>query len=478
MATLYFYDLETSGVNPKASRVMQFAGQRTDLKLEPIGEPDNYLIRMTNDILPEPDAVMLTGITPQATLDGGLTEAEFLQYFTDDISVPGTIFVGFNTIRFDDEFIRFMLYRNFYDAYEWQWRDKRSRWDILDAVRMMRALRPDGIKWPVTPDGKPTNRLELLTSMNNLMHEAAHDALSDVYATIAVARMIHDKQPKLFDYLLKMRDKNAVSKMVLSGEPFVYSSGKYANAYEKTSVVVAVGNHPSGAGAFVYDLRTDPDQFADMDAAELAKAMSSRPKDELLRFPVKSIRFNRCPAIAPLSVLDEPSIKRLKLDMDEIAANQQKLAAIPGFYEKLCEAVALLDQKRQANLLTLTQDVDFLLYDGFFDETDKTKMSVVRAADRDEIAKLKLKFKDSRLTHLWPLYKARNFPEQMTPEDLAAWEKFRYDRLMNGGEKSLMSRYFKRLDELQGQSGLPAEKLFLLEQLRQYGEHILPSPSP
>ncbi|MEK7153130.1 MAG: exodeoxyribonuclease I, partial [Patescibacteria group bacterium] len=199
-ASFFFYDLETSGFGSREARIMQFAGQRTDMQLNPIGEPANVFIRLTEDILPDPDAVLVTGITPQAAIADGITEAEFLKLFTEDIAVPYTIFVGFNTVRFDDEFVRCLHYRNFYDPYEWQWQDGRSRWDLLDLVRMTRALRPEGIEWPFDIKGNPTNRLELLTALNKLEHEHAHDALSDVEATIAVARLVRNKQEKLFDF--------------------------------------------------------------------------------------------------------------------------------------------------------------------------------------------------------------------------------------------------------------------------------------
>jgi exodeoxyribonuclease-1 len=175
---------------------MQFAGQRTDLSLKPIGKPDNFLIKLTEDILPDPEAVLVHGITPQRALAEGITEAEAVKYLTAQVFVPDTIAVGFNNIRFDDEFIRFLFWRNFTDAYEWHYKDARSRWDLLDMVRMTRALRPEGINWPFAPDGAPSNRLELLTSVNKLDHIDAHDALSDVRASISIARLIRNKQTK------------------------------------------------------------------------------------------------------------------------------------------------------------------------------------------------------------------------------------------------------------------------------------------
>ncbi len=227
--TFFFYDLETSGLDPRGDRIMQFAGQRTDLDFNPIGEPVDILVKMTDDALPSPGAIMVTGITPQKTLAEGITEAEFVRLVTEEIFVPNTVAVGFNSVRFDDEFMRATFWRNFYDPYEWEWKDGRSRWDMLDVVRMVRALRPEGINWPVDEKGRATNRLELLTKLNGLEHQHAHDALSDVFATIAVARMLKEKQPEMIDFLFKIRTQKEVKKYVNlhNKQPFVYTSGTY-----------------------------------------------------------------------------------------------------------------------------------------------------------------------------------------------------------------------------------------------------------
>jgi len=227
--TFYFYDLETSGISGRSDRIMQFAGIRTDETFNPIGEPHNLMVRLADDILPSPEALMVTGITPQKTVEEGFSEAEFAKIFIDEVATPDTTIVGFNNVRFDDEFMRALLWRNFYDPYEWAYKDGRSRWDLLDAVRMTRALRPDGINWP-TVGGKPSNRLELLSKENNLAHENAHDALSDVEALLGVTKLIAQKQSQLFGYLLKMRGKNDVKQLINleKPEPFVYTSGRYA----------------------------------------------------------------------------------------------------------------------------------------------------------------------------------------------------------------------------------------------------------
>lgn len=455
---------------------MQFAGQRTDLELNPVGESYNHLIRLGEDVVPDPDAVLITGITPQATLIDGIHEAEFLRIFHQQVATPDTIFVGYNTVRFDDEFMRYFHYRNFYDAYEWQWQNGKSRWDLLDVVRMTRALRPKDIKWPVDSAGKATNRLELLTKVNGLDHQMAHDALNDVLATIAVAKLIRSKQPRLFDFLLKQRTKKAVTETVMPGNPFIYTSGKYPSEFEKTTVAAVLGEHPMGQGALVFDLRHDPTQFASLDAPALAEAMRWRKPDEPgLRLPVKTLKFNRCPAVAPLGVLNPESQQRLQLQPEIFQANFQKLKAVRDpLVAKVIEALALMDKKQQARLLTDDLDVDTRLYEGFFDQPDRTKMSVVRAASAEELSNLNIAFDDDRLEALLPLYKARNFPKSLSDDERAAWETFRQRKLLSGHDQSRLAKYFNRLAELSQRTDLTGQQKYLLEELQLYGQSIMP----
>ncbi len=476
-ASFFFYDLETSGFSAQNARIMQFAGQRTDLELHPVGEPVNIFIKMTDDILPDADAVLITGITPQQTIMDGVTEAEFLRIFADDVAAPGTIFLGFNTVRFDDEFMRTLHYRNFYDPYEWQWQDQRSRWDMLDVVRMTRALRPEGIEWPFDSHGKPTNRLELLTALNKLEHAHAHDALSDVDATINVARLVRNKQTKLFDYLLTMRDKKKIAELVDKNEPFVYTSGQYPSEFEKTTVVVQVCPKPDRQGtALVYDLRHDPALWMNKTAEELAEAWRWKKDSDEPRLPVKNLQYNHCPAVAPLGVLDEASRTRLKIDLKQIARHAAILKKDKTFVEKLCKAAEILDKQQQARLFSDEKDVDSQLYDGFFEHGDKQAMSVVRAAKPEELGNLGLKFKDGRLEALLPLYKARNYPKSLTNEEREAWEAFRDKKLLAGGQRSRMAKYLTRLQDILTKGGLTGHQEYLIEELKLYAESIMPEP--
>ncbi len=452
---------------------MQFGGQRTDMNLKPTGQPDNILIKLTEDVLPQPDAILTHGITPQKSRAEGISEAQFLKYFMTSVFKANTVMVGFNNIRFDDEFMRFALWRNFYDAYEWQWRDNCSKWDLLDMARMMRALRPEGIKWPFAPDGQPTVRLELMASVNKLTHDSVHDALSDVHAEVALARLIRSKQPKLFDYLLNLRDKTKVETLVGKGDPLIYTSGRYLSEYQKTTVAVMVGPRANQPGALMYDLRVDPAGITNLEPAGLAEKWSARGQDAPY-FPVKILSYNHCPAIAPLNVLDKASARRLKIDSVQIDRNFKKLKASKGFADRLNAALDIMYPPQPSELVVDQQKVDGQLYDGFVNNVDRTKMGVVRAADPEQLSGLAVNFTDERLKALLPLYKARNFPESLSAGEQVWWEKFKTKRLLRGGQASQAAKYFQRIEELKEQSHLNQDQKYLLEELQLYGQSILP----
>jgi exodeoxyribonuclease-1 len=477
-ASFFFYDLETTGTNPREDRIMQFAGQRTDVDFNPIGEPVNLLIKLTPEVVPSPDAIMLTGITPQSTLQDGLTEHEFLQEFYDSVVQPDTVFLGFNTVRFDDEFMRYLHYRNFYDAYEWQWCDKCSRWDILDLVRMTRALRPEGIEWPFREDGAPTNRLELMTKLNGLDHDHAHDALSDVWATIAVAKLIRDKQPKLFEHLLKTRSKREVHAIVESGQVFTYTSGKYPKEVLHTTAAVLLAPQPGEANKdclLVYDLRHDPTPFINMSVDEIVDAWSWSRDREKLRLPVKTLKCNRCPAVVPGFPKDTATQDRLQLSQDTATKHLQILNKHKDeLTSKVLQALDRLNQDRSEKFAA-ENDCDCQLYDSMIQDDDKPVMRAIRGTKPAEIMEYQGKLRDKRLQQILPRYKARNFPNALDTDERQEWDKFCYHRLMDGGDNGRLGRYFKRLEELAAKSeALSEDQRYLLEELQLYGESIMP----
>lgn len=465
--TFFFYDLETSGLNAREDRIMQFAGQRTDPDFKPIGDPVNMLVRLSEDTLPSPEALMVTGITPQQTVAEGYSEAEFAKILAEEIFTPETIVVGFNNIRFDDEFIRALLWRNFYDPYEWSWKDGRSRWDILDVVRMTRALRPEGIEWPVNSDGQATNKLELITNLNGVDHYKAHDALSDVIATIEVAKLIKSNQPQLFNYLLKMRDKKAVQKLVNldDKQPFVYTSGRYDAEFNKTTIAfpLTAGRH---GNVVVYDLRHDPSPFLELSQQELANKLfatwQQRQAEDFVKLPVKELQYNRSPAVAPLGVLQQANgWEAIGLSLDQVESNRKKLLAAPHFAENVR---SIFEGRLE---FEKSPDPEAQLYDGFVGERDRRLVEAVRNANERELADFHPDFNDERLIGLLLHYKARSFPKSLSEDESVAWEKWRSRRIL-----AKMPEFMKSLSKLA--QTVEDDKRYIVEELQLWAESIMP----
>ena len=465
--TFFFYDLETSGLNPRDDRIMQFAGIRTDEQFNQIGESYNILVALNDDTLPSPGALMVTGISPRQTVDEGYTEAQFAKLFTEEICTPDTIILGFNSIRFDDEFIRALLWRNFYDPYEWSYKDGRSRWDMLDVVRLTRALRPDGINWPVI-DGKSVNKLELLSKENGLTHAKAHDALSDVEALIGVTKLIASKQPQLFQYLLKLRDKKEVAKLVnlAAPQPFVYASGRYSAEFEKTTVAWPLAEAEYG-NILVYDLRHDPSDWVNKTPRELEAIINTpfRQRDETyVPLPVKKFQANRAPAVAPLGVLEQADgWQKLSLDIATVEANKKMLLQHPEF----AKTVAAIVAKRPE--FAPLPDAESKLYDGFLTDRDKLRAEVLRNTSEAELKKYTPEFTDTRLIELFPRYVARNFSRALTPEQRANYEAYRSARIQRQ-----LPAFMGELQEQSIRTDVTTHQQYILEEVKLWLEAIMP----
>ncbi len=425
-STFFFYDLETSGIDFANQRIMQFAGIRTTMDLEPVGDPVNIFVRLADDVLPSPMAIAITGITPQQT-KGGLTEAAFVDFVQAKVCTPGTIMTGFNSVRFDDEFLRYTFYRNLTDPYSWAHSEDRSRWDLLDVVRMTRALRPDGIKWSSAENGDPINTLVSLSSANNLTHDRAHDALSDVEALIAVTKLIRSAQPKLYEFLLKLRSKHEVASVLkpAAPEPFVYTSAMYGRTHDFTTIAIVIGEGEF-ASSIVYDLRFDPAEFASLSEDELSTRLYSKTAvleaKHQSRPPIKTLHPNRCPAVAPLGTLDNAAAERIGLPIATALANLKELKK-SGLIPKL---LAASGRKRE---FISRSDVDGALYDGFVGDSDKRLMAEIAKTPPERLAALKPEFRDKRLPELFWRYRARNYPDTLSAEERSRWDAQRAVRL-------------------------------------------------
>ncbi|AFT66572.1 MULTISPECIES: exodeoxyribonuclease I [unclassified Cycloclasticus] len=474
--TYYWYDYETTGIDPARDRVVQFAGIRTDLNFNPVANPDVFYCKLHDDILPHPEACLITGITPQHAIREGLLESEFIKRVHREFSTPQTCVVGYNSIRFDDEFTRHLLYRNFFDPYAREWKSGNSRWDLIDLVRLTHALRPDGINWPQREDGAASFKLEELTKANGILHEAAHDALSDVYATIELAKLIKQQQPRIYSWGLSLRNKKKAAENLdlIHNTAVIHVSSKYPAAQDCLAVVVPIAAHPVNKnGVLVFDLSADPTELIDLTAEEIHQRLYT-PTAELnegqKRLPLKTVHINKSPMLAPLSTLTTEVKNKLNIDLLRCEENRQKILGA-GIEKKLAEVFSI-------NTFESATDPDLMLYSGgFFSPIDVQNMTQIRACPIDKLAELSLPFEDERLEEMLFRYRARNYPETLNEVEKTQWQAYRHDCFIkehNDGRLTLKA-YFERLDELVVEGDWSEEQQVLLEELIDYGEAVADS---
>lgn len=449
--TFYWHDYETFGTDPQRDRPVQFAGIRTDFDFNIVDEPFVVYCKPAADCLPHPEACLITGITPQLAEQKGICEAEFIRLIHQQLAQPNTCTLGYNTLRFDDEVTRNCLYRNFYDPYAREWQNGNSRWDLIDVVRAARALRPDGIVWPINEEGSPSFRLDQLTQVNNIAHEAAHDALSDVYATLAVTKLVKQAQPKLYRFLLQHRVKAGALNLLQFGsfKPVVHISGKYPAVKNCLAVVLPVCKHPTNTnGVIVYDLSVDPEPMLSLSVEEIQQRIFTATADlpeGIARIPLKTVHINKCPVLAPVSVIRPEDAQRLEIDMALCYANIDKIKAATGLAEKLAAVFSSQAYLKQDS------DPDLEIYSGgFFSENDKRQMNKIRLMSPEQLAASAFKFTDSRLPEMLFRYRARNYPETLTTDERIRWNEFCVNRLTGrqAGGGIIFDDYFSRLDKL------------------------------
>ena len=469
--SFYWHDYETFGAIPAIDRPSQFAGLRTDFDFNIIGEPLVIYCQPQMDILPSPQACLVTGITPQHALQYGLTEPEFIRQIHAQLAQPKTCGVGYNSIRFDDEVTRYGLYRNFFDPYQREWQNGNSRWDIIDLLRATRALRPNGIEWPDHEPGSPSFKLEHLTQANGISHEDAHDALSDVTATIAMAKLVKQAQPKLFDYVLQNRSKVAVAKIVdaQSRKPFFHCSGMLPKENLYSAIMMPLAAHPTNKNAVIcFDLSADPEVLVSLTTDEIKQRVFSRADDlpkGVERIPLKLVHLNKAPMVSTPKVVDATVAKRLSINVQKCEDHWQRLQQV-DLQHKLQTVFVEPD-------FPAKNEAEQQLYGGFIPNRDKPILDQVRAASLEDFKQHEFYFSDQRYNKLLLSYKARYFPESLTADEHSNWLQSCRERLTktDTGYLTLDSQQAE-IEQLLNNNELPVKSREILKKLEDWRRQI------
>lgn len=454
--SFFFYDYETFGKDPKKDKIAQFAGIRTDMDFNLIGEPIVLFCKPSKDFLPSAEACLVTGITPQVAEAQGIPEFEFMSIIKDELGKKGTCHVGYNNIQFDDEFSRFGFYKNFIDPYSHEYWDQNSRIDLLDIVRMTYALRPEGINWPKNEEEQVNLKLENLSIANGIEHSNAHDALADVWATIKIAQKIQQANPKLFTYALSLRNKKETQNLlencrnelnpVLNVTSFVPLKNGHLSFFVPLSVDKRNKNAYNGI-----DLKTSPKELVSLNVEELRAKLYKRTEDQEeneVRPGVRQVVINKSSMFVTTKILNEKRAKEFEIDLKKIERHRLELVDIcenaPDFIEKINEVFNTPYPKQE--------DVDAQLYEKFIDQNDKLLGQRVSSVGKTNPSNLNLKyfpFKDDRLKEMLFRYKGRNFYNDLSEDDLKKFKSYCRAKVFDGiGGELPFDKYMEHLSNL------------------------------
>ncbi|GAB1432023.1 exodeoxyribonuclease I [Spirochaetota bacterium] len=472
--TILWYDLETFGLNPRHDRIAQFACIRTNERLEPVSEQLILYSRISDDYLPSPRSCLVHRISPQDTIEKGIPEYEFAKAIRTEMMATGSCTCGYNSIAFDDEFIRNLFYRNLFDPYEREWAEGNSRWDVMDLFRAARDLKPDGLAWPDGVDGKPDFRLTSLANANSVKLRNAHNAMHDIEATLALVRLVKKAQPRLYDWYWKHKTRDSLRPLIklAACEPILHSSASYTRKEGCSTIIAPVGMLPRRRDAVLaLDLRYDPEPLIKLDVEEIRTRVFS-PKTTMKdgdRIPLSVVRLGRCPYLAPLSVLDKKAALRLGLDPEEAKSRAKSLSGEVQLIQKLLAVFSPIGPE------IVEPDPDYRIYSGgFFRDDDRDSMAAVHEA----IAALgpkearpqaySLPFWDERLPKLVRRLFARNWLASLSRSEKERWRSYCAGRLLFPGMEGAtdLASYEKTIAALlDSMDTVPEDKAMLMKLL-------------
>ena len=453
---ILWYDYETSGRDPAADRPIQLGWQVTDPGMDPVADADSLLIRLPDDVLPSPGAMLVHQILPEIHQREGISEAELANHL-EQLIAPRTLVAGYNSRGFDDKFTQHVFYRSLRDPYVWQYADGRGRFDLYPVVLTYFVLAPSALRWPEDHGGRPRFKLDRIGPLNRLDQglKRAHDASADVAVTARLAKQLALHDPDLFASCLKRIDKHFVTDQIradgrseglLEITPFAgWDQGFVRDLWvpfrlsERSNDYVAI------------DLNCDPQAVM----AGLIQLVESPITDrfelrkQVRELGLQTVRINAQPMFFRRGTL-EPEVKaRLEaFGRDEVRQNQHldvwhHIQDSPAFKQLYQLAVQVLAEPEQV----IPDDVDFALYSGgFLSAHDKDLLASLPLMDPEGLSQWTQSFDDPRYEELLFRYRARNFPRSLTQGEWKRWQKIRRDKLM--GIQQVNTRASRIQDEL------------------------------
>jgi exodeoxyribonuclease I len=399
------YDLETTGLNRRFDQILQFAAVRTDADLNETHRFDARS-RLSPHIVPSPQALLVTGHT-LAEINSPFRQSHY-SMVCEIVRVlaawcPAT-FLGYNSIRFDEEFLRQAFYQCLHPIYLTN-RNGNARADVLNLMRAATTLYPTVLRAGLEPDGRPTHRLGAMAAANGVVSRALHDAVADVDAMLALCRLVRAGAPDLWSTFLRFSSKAAVVDFVRDEDAFAYFD--YFGRPQVMHFLTRVGINPKdGNSHYCLDLASDIDQLRKMEAGELSWRLTQEPR------PIRRLKVNASPLLYPLWDI-EPD-RFADLTEDELARRALSVRGDPEFMVALTRAAISIEPT-----YSFSEHVEEQIYGGnFISDADAALSRHFHSVPWHVRETLTQHFQDDRLKRL-----ARRLLLFESPDVLSDWER-------------------------------------------------------
>jgi exodeoxyribonuclease I len=360
-----FYDTETTGIDTSFDQILQFAAIKTDENLNII-ERFEIRSRLLPFVVPAPGALRVTKMTIDRLHDPATaSHYDMVRAIRSKLGEwSPAIFLGYNSLRFDEELMRRALYQTLHNPYLTN-RDGNCRGDVMPLVQACTEFEPDCLSVPYGDKGKPVFKLDQLAPANGFAHDNAHDALSDVEATIHMCRLVRDGADDLWNRFLRFTQKAAAVEFLEEGEPFLLTEFYFNKP--KHMPVLRIGQDSEQANVSVcFDLTHDLNSFRNLTDTQLQSLVVSSPK------PLRKIKANAAPTMTPLE--DVPEHLLGDLTPDEIEARANELQSDEALKARLLAAYEATKTVYEPN-----EHVEKQIYEGFAVNADEHLMTQFHA---------------------------------------------------------------------------------------------------
>jgi len=417
-----FYDTETTGTRTPFDQILQFAAIKTDDEFN-ILDTFDVRCRLLPYIVPAPGALLVTGVSVSDITTCPLSHFEMMRQVHTKMhewSEGGAVFVGWNSMRFDETMLRQAYYQTLLPVYQTN-TNGNGRADIMRMVQIVSTCAPNCLAIPLQTDGKRTFKLGLIAAANNVVLEHAHEALADTGATLGVAKLVKQRAPALWDALIANARKSGPLSLIKS-EPFLLLSEYYfSNAY--SFVVAAIVANADNANEWaVFDLQFDPAQYLNASDDDLRAAIDGKAK------AIRRVSINSQPGLLPVDFAPD-DIQGGRQSLETYQARAQLIREHSAFRQRVARLLAdrYEDKAEPAN-------VEERIYSGFPSNDDQALMHSFHGENWEDRIGIIPEIKDDRYRQLGQRIVATERPDLLTVKARQVWESWCRERLCQNGD--------------------------------------------